>query len=409
MGISCRGIMNLPYANQFRLLAGESGLSNEVQWVHSLEEPRYAQWLKGGELVILTGVVTGDDPDKLRALLLKLHEQQAAGVVVSLSAFIPRVPRELFPLCDALGLPLFQVPAQVRIIDISQSICRSILREQRRRDEAGAALRDLLHSKRLSDQRLARLERIGLDQSRGLRVVRFQIEAYHRAETVQSAPDLHGVPFYEEEQEEAYLDELSGLLREGLEKQLERCCLTAEGGAVLWVAEGVPGETLRTLLAGQLEYLAVRLSGMEVRVGVSEVFSEIRALRRYALQAQDVLHLTSRREQPPAVSFYEDMVVWQLLQMAQPQEALGRMAERLLRDLLRPEQAVLLETLVCYIKNDCSAKRTAEEMFLHANTLHYRLRKIETLLGRDLDRAEDRFDVMLGLKLYEYQQEKYRD
>lgn len=407
MGISCRGIMSLPYANQFRLLAGESGLSNEVQWVHSLEDPRYAQWLKGGELIILTGVVTGDDPAKLRTLFLKLHEQQAAGVVVSLSAFIPQVPRELFSLCDDLGLPLFQVPAQVCIIDISQSICRSILRERRRWDETEGILRDLLHSKRLSDQRLARLERVGLAQARGLRVVRVQIEAYHRAEAARSAPDLHGVPFYEEEQEEAYLDELSALLREGLKRQTERCFMTTEGGAVLWVAEGLSGEALRSVLAGLLDLLSARLPGMEVRVGVSEEFSEIRALRRFAVQAQDALQLSSHQEQPPSVSFYEDMVLFQLLQMAQPQEALGRMAERLLKDL--PEQTALLETLACYIKNDCSAKRTAEEMFLHANTLHYRLRKIETLLGRDLDRAEDRFDVMLGLKLYEYQREKYRD
>lgn len=42
MGIPCRMLPQLPYANQFRLLAGESGLGNEVQWVHYLEEPRYA-------------------------------------------------------------------------------------------------------------------------------------------------------------------------------------------------------------------------------------------------------------------------------------------------------------------------------------------------------------------------------
>ena len=40
MGIPCRMIMSLPYANQFRLLAGETGLNNEIQWVHCLEEPR---------------------------------------------------------------------------------------------------------------------------------------------------------------------------------------------------------------------------------------------------------------------------------------------------------------------------------------------------------------------------------
>lgn len=407
MGISCRGIMNLPYANQFRLLAGESGLSNEVQWVHSLEEPRYAQWLKGGELVILTGVVTGDDPDKLRALFLKLHEQQAAGVVVSLSAFIPRVPRELFPLCDALGLPLFQVPAQVRIIDISQSICRAILQRKRRVDETGAILLDLLRGKRLSDQRLRRLEDAGLDRARGLRVVRFQLEGCPRPEEGRSAPDLNGVPFYEEAGEAAYLEELADFLREALREQSRGRYMTIDGDAVLWVAE--EGEAKAPVLTALLERLAARLPGMEVRVGVSEAFSHIRTLRRCAGQAQDALLLSAHQEHPPALSFYEDMVAYQLFQLAESPEVLERMTRRILQKLLLPENGVLLETLGCYLRNDRSARRTAEALYLHPNTLHYRLKRIEALLGRDLECSGDLFDVMLGMKLYEYRREKYCD
>ena len=41
-------------------------------------------------------------------------------------------------------------------------------------------------------------------------------------------------------------------------------------------------------------------------------------------------------------------------------------------------------------------------MFLHPNTLHYRLRKIQALLHRDLGQSEDFFQVMLGRKLYDF-------
>ena len=83
------------------------------------------------------------------------------------------------------------------------------------------------------------------------------------------------------------------------------------------------------------------------------------------------------------------------------------MAERLLGPLLRPEHLAdprcnALCRLICYLDHNGNAKATAQAMFLHPNTLHYRLRKIQSLLHRDLGQSEDFFQVMLGRKLYDF-------
>ena len=83
-------------------------------------------------------------------------------------------------------------------------------------------------------------------------------------------------------------------------------------------------------------------------------------------------------------------------------EELAAMAERLLGPLLQPEHQALLDTLICYLDHNGNAKATAQAMFLHPNTLHYRLRKIQSLLHRDLGQSEDFFQVMLGRKLYDF-------
>lgn len=403
MGISCRMILSLPYANQFRLLAGESGLNNEVRWVHYLEEPRYAEWLKGGELIIMAGIITGDDPAKLSRLVEALFEKEAAGIVVSLSEFIPQVPKELFPLCDRLGLPLFEVPAHVRIIDISQSICRAILQQKKRADDVGAILLDLLYGKRLSDRRLQRLKSLGVSENQEFRVVQFQVDEYFKADKPGTAPALHGTAFYEEEQEEQYLCEIAELLREEIQKQTERCFLTVDQDAVLWVPEIELGYRVAPILRSLLELLSAKLPGTVVRVGVSEIFSDLRRLAVYAEHARDALRLGRYKKEGLAINFYDDMVAYQLFQKVESQEELRKMAARILQDLLLPENHELMQTLRCYIQNDCNAKRAAGELFLHANTMHYRLNKIQTMLARDLSSSEDLFDVMLALKLYEYQ------
>ena len=49
------------------------------------------------------------------------------------------------------------------------------------------------------------------------------------------------------------------------------------------------------------------------------------------------------------------------------------------------ERATLLETLGVWLDNGGSAKRTSEQLFVHRNTVHQRLRKLEAHTGQRLD------------------------
>lgn len=396
MGILCRTLPQLPYANQFRLLAGESGLGNEVQWVHYLEEPRYAAWLRGGELIITAGAILGDDPKSLCALAETLFDQGAAGLVISISEFIPVVPRALRALCDRLGLPLFEVPAQVRILDISRSICSAIFQQRQQADEARRILLDVLYGKRLSEKRLQRLRGVGLREEAPLRVVLFQVD---RGEGL--APSRE-TAFYEEAGEDQYREEAASLLGEEILRRRESCPMTVYEDDILWVAEVFPGQRLQPLLLELRETLEARLPGTAVRVGVSEIFRDIRTLRAHAGQARDALALSRQAGREKAVAFYDDLVCWQLFRRAGSREELAGMSARILGPLLEAERADLLETLDCYLAHNGNAKETAQALYLHVNTMHYRLRKIESLLNRDLGKLEDLFDLMLAWKLQHF-------
>lgn len=57
------------------------------------------------------------------------------------------------------------------------------------------------------------------------------------------------------------------------------------------------------------------------------------------------------------------------------------------------------ETLERYVENDGNALRTAEELFVHRNTLGYRLRRIENILGVDLSQPDTRLALLLAFKV----------
>lgn len=60
-----------------------------------------------------------------------------------------------------------------------------------------------------------------------------------------------------------------------------------------------------------------------------------------------------------------------------------------------------IETLRTYLVSNCRKTETADALGVHANTLRYRLARIEALTGRDLEVTADRVDFYLALTLRE--------
>lgn len=73
-----------------------------------------------------------------------------------------------------------------------------------------------------------------------------------------------------------------------------------------------------------------------------------------------------------------------------------------LQDLAYPDNnkhLELRETLETFLNNQCEYARTAEKLFVHRNTVKYRIKKCEELLGKDVTEAETSFNLRLAFLL----------
>ena len=71
-----------------------------------------------------------------------------------------------------------------------------------------------------------------------------------------------------------------------------------------------------------------------------------------------------------------------------------------LLDINQERNLELLDTLECYLRNQGNMKRISAELFTHYNTISYRLKNIQKLLGMDLHNSSDRFRLELALNLF---------
>ncbi|MEV0323409.1 PucR family transcriptional regulator [Streptomyces sp. NPDC050658] len=109
------------------VVAGTERLQRTVRWVHAGEVPNIASLLKGGELLLTTGLGLGARPAEQRAFVRKLAERGIAALVVELGPRFTRLPAAIVETARAAGLPLVQLHREVPFVTVTEEVHTEIV------------------------------------------------------------------------------------------------------------------------------------------------------------------------------------------------------------------------------------------------------------------------------------------
>ncbi|MFJ6796385.1 PucR family transcriptional regulator [Streptomyces sp. NPDC091268] len=102
-------------------------LGRTVRWVHAGEVPNIASLLKGGELLLTTGLGLGTRPAEQRAFVRRLADRGIAALVVELGPRFTRLPATLVETARAAGLPLVQLHREVPFVAVTEEVHTEIV------------------------------------------------------------------------------------------------------------------------------------------------------------------------------------------------------------------------------------------------------------------------------------------
>jgi PucR family transcriptional regulator, purine catabolism regulatory protein len=113
------------------VIAGEDGLERELRWAHVIEMADPSDLLKGGELVLTTGIGPGPAERHQETWIRSLIEQGAAAVAVELgSTWRERVPEPVVRACVEAGVPLVAFRRSVRFVEITEAVHAAVVNSQ---------------------------------------------------------------------------------------------------------------------------------------------------------------------------------------------------------------------------------------------------------------------------------------
>lgn len=146
------------------------------------------------------------------------------------------------------------------------------------------------------------------------------------------------------------------------------------------------------------------VSGAKLYLGIGGVTEKLRDYYLSFKQASQAHKITSTGFYERPYAQYDDIGVYSLLFQINDVKAAQLFIRKYLGPLLPQFQkgkADLFATLRAYLDHNGNLKETMEALFIHRNTLRYRMEKIRQLLDVDIQRAEDRLKLMLAYRLYD--------
>jgi PucR family transcriptional regulator, purine catabolism regulatory protein len=114
-----------------RVVAGADRLDARVRWVHSAEVTDIAHLLRGGELVLTTGIALPDEPGRLRRYVAELAEVGVSGLIVELGRkYASALPAALVSAAEEYGLPLIAWARETPFVDVTEAVHAQIIDAQ---------------------------------------------------------------------------------------------------------------------------------------------------------------------------------------------------------------------------------------------------------------------------------------
>ncbi len=126
------------------VVAASRGLDRPVRWVHAIEFADAARLLRGGELVLTTGIALPDEEPLLGAYVAGLAGVGVSALAVELGRkYTGGLPAALITAAEERGLPLIVFTREVPFIGITEAVHALIIDDQLEQLRASARLHEV--------------------------------------------------------------------------------------------------------------------------------------------------------------------------------------------------------------------------------------------------------------------------
>lgn len=361
--------------DEVTLVAGEAGLSRQVCRVHVVEKANFAAFLEGHEIIFVTGVAL-DRPPELLELVESCFHAGIAAVVVNLGGYIKTLPPEVSAFCDQNALPLFTVPWHIHIESLMQKVFQMVADTEADRKALETAVLNSIQFPERQELYVNELRNHG-----------FAPEWRYCVALAQTS--------------EAASPQLLTDTQNYLEDQGLRAIPLMLGATLVVLFANYSSEDVEEKMRELCSALQSALNLKELPLfAVGRCTKSVRCIQKSYTLADKILALQLRGQLPAALHAYNNLGIYKIVIGLENQDVLSEIHEEYLAPLQSYDKACgtdYVEFVRNYLKYDGQVHEISQKMFIHRNTVHYKIRKVEEILDCDLQRTDTKMYLLIAI------------
>lgn len=380
-----KDLLTLPSMARAKIIAGHEGLNRDIRWAYKPENMNFAEWIHGHELLIISSAVIGRDdfdPMKLVQESVRLH---MSGILFLVGEeYIRSLSKKVLSFADENHMPIFVLPWNVPLIDVFEELGHAIAYRDRMDSESMDILSCILLGTMKNDEALhyqAELAEYDFSGEQRIFVVHLEdiyqydemwlkeklaecFGAYHKSMvTIRFSQNLVGITSVETEECDM-IEEIFEKFCNAAEEQFPQFCCS---------------------------------------IGIGNGYTELSKLQQSFKQASKCIGVKSFSHIDKNIIWYEKLGFIKVLMELGNREMLQDYQYQILGKLIEYDDenhTELIKTLQAYFACNENLKDTAEMIFNHPNTIKYRIKRIEEILGIDFDNTHDKYELYNALMVY---------
>lgn len=362
---------------QLKLLAGHGGCSNTISWVHMIEDTTIIQQLWGKELAVTTGLGF-QSHDALFEFIKCLIKYHSVGLVINTGKYIFDIPQDIIDYCNEQDFPLLTTPWEVHMADLIKDFSMRCLYSQKEDNEISKLFQKAFSMPQLIEE--IRQQLMGtFDVDGSFQVVLIGIEDS---------------------------DQFDAIERRRVAFQLELCFEKIESSyAFFWfdgyfvlIVNNLDSEILESIIDKMYKRTKKRMPSRFIHLGIGTQMHDLHQVILSYKRAKAAVTMAEQFKYPMVL--FEEMGVYQILFSIEDKRILIEMYQKLLQPLIDYDQkhhGELEHTLYYYLLYDGSQVAMAKNLYMHRNTINYRMIKIKELLNCQLETFDEKMSYMLAL------------
>lgn len=394
MGFYIKDIFNLNMLEDSALVAGFSGMNNEVVWVNMMEILDSLDSLQRGELLITTGYKL-DDESLYKNLIPKLYVKGLAGIGIQPGYYIDEIPKYIIETGNQYGFPVIKIPEKITFSHVTRTILKNIY-DIRFTSNPDYNMVDNTLSRIITKNEVTFEDKKCLEnalmspEGSNLYVLVFSIAHIENGIIAQCDMDTS-------------INKLSDCL-----KSYSKNILVEKYSGKILVLFSTDSAIKSYDIIFDLQRLTFNLSSIYrnlcFTIGLSNNFLNYRDIvnaYNEALSSQQALEKIDVKRGACLTSHSH---LLKFLGLSNSKDHALKFVDETLNPIIKYDKkhkGNYLNTLKVYLMSGCNMNLTSEKLFIHRHTLRYRLEKISELCSINLEDYNSRLALSIAFYIYE--------